>query len=71
MGSIERCLAILTEHFGGKWPFWLNPKQIAVIPVSSKFVDYSQFIKGKLKLLNYHVDIDDSNASINKRVRNA
>jgi len=34
LGSIERFTAILSEHLGGKWPFWLNPKQVLVVPIS-------------------------------------
>ncbi|CAG8462118.1 3793_t:CDS:2 [Diversispora eburnea] len=42
LGSIERMMAILIENTGGKWPFWLNPRQVIVIPVSPKFSDYAQ-----------------------------
>lgn len=48
LGSLERCIAILIEHYGGKWPFWLSPRQIAIIPVSQKFEDYAEFLKKKL-----------------------
>lgn len=40
LGSVERFVAILIEHLGGKWPFWINPRQAIVCPVSEKFIDY-------------------------------
>merc|ERR1719148_449271 len=41
LGSVERMVAILTEHYGGKWPFWLSPRQIMIVPVASTFNDYA------------------------------
>lgn len=41
LGSVERMLAILIEHTGGKWPFWLNPRQAIVIPVATQFAEYA------------------------------
>lgn len=40
LGSCERMIAILTEHWGGKWPFWLSPRQVMIIPVHESFDDY-------------------------------
>lgn len=70
LGSLERCMAILIEHYGGKWPFWLSPRQIAIIPVSEKTQAYAEKLRNKLLLKNYHVDLDDSNFTLNKRIRN-
>ena len=41
LGSVERMMAILTENYGGKWPFWISPRQAIVIPVSPKFDEYA------------------------------
>jgi hypothetical protein len=41
LGSVERMLAILLEHYAGKWPFWLSPRQAIVCPVSEKSSDYA------------------------------
>jgi threonyl-tRNA synthetase len=41
LGSVERMFAILLEHYAGKWPFWLSPRQCIVCPVSEKFTDYA------------------------------
>ena len=70
-GSLERCIAILCEHFGGKWPFWLSPRQAIVIPVSEKFEAYADKVYTRLVVEGFYVDIDRSNAGINKKVRNA
>jgi threonyl-tRNA synthetase len=42
LGSVERMIAILTESCGGKWPFWLSPRQAMVIPVAPPFDEYAQ-----------------------------
>ena len=42
LGSLERCIAILCESFGGKWPFWLSPRQVKVVPVGKAFDAYAQ-----------------------------
>lgn len=42
LGSVERMLAILTEHYGGKWPLWLSPRQVMVVPINKKAEDYAQ-----------------------------
>ena len=47
-GSFERMIGILTEHFFGKWPFWLSPRQILVISVGVKFNDYTQKVRDTL-----------------------
>jgi threonyl-tRNA synthetase len=41
LGSVERMTAVLTEHWGGKWPFWISPRQLLVVPVDLKYVDYT------------------------------
>ena len=44
LGSLERFIAIVTEHFGGKWPFWLSPRQVMVVPVAAPFVSLDVFL---------------------------
>ena len=70
-GSLERCVAILCEHFGGKWPFWLSPRQIIVIPVSEKFEVFAEKVHNRLLIEGYFVDVDKSSSGINKKVRDA
>lgn len=71
LGSLERCIAILCEHFGGKWPFWLSPRQIVIITVSEKFDIYARRVQDRLMCEGFHVDVDNSNFTLNKRIRNA
>jgi threonyl-tRNA synthetase len=70
-GSFERFISILCEHYGGKWPFWLSPRQVKLVPVHDKFLYYAEEVAGKLKDAGFNVDIDDSDNTLNKKVRNA
>ena len=71
LGSIERVMAVLAEHYAGKWPFWLSPRQIAILPVSEKFQDYALKVKTALELAGYEVETDNSNLTLRKKIRNA
>ena len=57
-GSFERMIGILTEHFFGKWPFWLSPRQILVISVGVKFNDYAQKVRDTLYDAGFFADVD-------------
>lgn len=72
LGSLERMIAILTENFGGKWPFWLNPRQAIVVPVGPMFDDYAITVKKQLFDAGFRCDVDltDGN-TMNKKIRNA
>lgn len=70
-GSLERFMAIISEQYGGKWPFWLSPRQIIVIPVSEKFADYAQQVKKFFFDHEFYVDLDESDNQIGKKIRNA
>jgi threonyl-tRNA synthetase len=60
MGSIERMFAMLTEHFAGKWPLWLSPRQVAICTVSEKHVEYAKELLNDLKQeFNVETFIDD------------
>merc|ERR1711935_1033650 len=71
LGSVERFTAIIGEHLGGKWPFWLNPKQALVVPISLKFSDYATQVKNRLSLEGFDVDVDLSKLTLNNKVRKA
>lgn len=71
LGSVERLTAILCEHLAGKWPFWLSPRQVIVCPISEKSYDYCESIYLYLHKLGYECELDQSQGSINKKVRNA
>jgi len=71
LGSIERFMAVLIEHYAGEFPFWLMPVQIEILPVLEKHLDYAKSISEKLKELNYRVEIDFNDETLSKRIRNA
>jgi threonyl-tRNA synthetase len=68
-GSIERLTGILIEHFAGKWPFWLSPRQILVIPVGVGFFNYAQEVQKIFKAQHMFVDVDLSGNTLQKKVR--
>ena len=69
IGSFERFMAILTEHFAGKWPFWLSPRQVLVIPVTTAVNDYVEEVHRLFKSHKMHVDIDISGNTMQKKIR--
>lgn len=69
VGSFERFMAILTEHFGGKWPFWLSPRQILVIPVMPAVNDYAEEVQKLFKAQKMNIDIDVSGNTLHKKIR--
>ncbi|CAF0919816.1 unnamed protein product [Brachionus calyciflorus] len=72
LGSVERMIAILTESFGGKWPFWLSPRQCIVLTISDKFDDYANKVKDDIYAAGFECDFNsDSGTTLNKKVRNA
>ena len=71
LGSVERIFAVLCEHWGGKWPFWISPRQIQVVPVHAEFNDYAEEVRSKLHDAGFYADVDTSGNTIKKKVRNA
>ncbi|XP_055810265.1 threonine--tRNA ligase, mitochondrial 1-like [Solanum dulcamara] len=71
LGSVERMFAILLEHFKGKWPFWLSPRQAMVCPVSDKSLSYAFELRERIHDAGYYVDVDTSDRTIQKKVREA
>lgn len=67
-GSLERFIAILTEHFGGKWPFWLSPRQILVVPVMPSANDYTLEVQKEFRAKGFHVDVDVSGNTLKKKI---
>lgn len=71
LGSVERLIAILTEHTAGKWPFWISPRQAIVIPVGENQLEYAQKVCNRLTAEGFYVEVDTANAKLNKKIRNA
>jgi len=70
-GSFERFIAILIEHFAGAFPMWLAPVQVAVLPLSEKFVDYAGEVEMKLKAAGLRVEVDRGNDKLGAKIRQA
>jgi len=70
-GSFERFIGLLIENYGGAFPIWLSPIQIIVLPISEHQREYTQSIFEELRRNDIRVEIDDSNESLGKRIRNA
>jgi threonyl-tRNA synthetase len=69
VGSFERFIANITEHFAGKWPFWLSPRQILLVPVMSHAEDYVREVEKILKQRGFYADSDLSGNTMNKKIR--
>jgi threonyl-tRNA synthetase len=71
LGSVERFMAVLIEHTGGKWPFWLSPRQVSIVPVAAPYFEYANQVAATLHAEGYYVDVDLSHNTLNKKVREA
>ena len=68
-GSLERFVAVLLEHTGGRLPLWLTPDQVMVLPVSEKYADYAKKVCDLMNNSDIRASIDDRNETIGKRIR--
>jgi len=68
-GSLERFVAVLIEHTAGKFPLWLTPDQVAILPISEKFNDYAHQTAKELSDKNIRVIVDDRNEKIGRKIR--
>ncbi|XP_023507324.1 threonine--tRNA ligase 2, cytoplasmic [Equus przewalskii] len=72
LGSVERMIAILSENYGGKWPFWLSPRQVMVIPVGPTCEKYALQVSNEFFEEGFMADVDlDHSCTLNKKIRNA
>lgn len=71
LGSFERFVAILTEHFGGEFPFFIAPTQVVLIPISQEQIPYAQEIKKALLHIGAYAEVMDKNETLSKKIRNA
>ncbi|XP_032635667.1 threonine--tRNA ligase 2, cytoplasmic isoform X2 [Chelonoidis abingdonii] len=72
LGSVERMIAILAENYGGKWPFWLSPCQVMVVPVGPTCEKYAQQVCRDFFEAGFMADVDlDHSCTLNKKIRNA
>lgn len=68
-GSMERFVAVLIEHCAGKFPLWLTPTQVKLLPISDKFIPYCEDVLKQLKAADIRAEIDDRNEKIGKKIR--
>jgi threonyl-tRNA synthetase len=69
LGTHERFIGFLLEHYAGKFPTWLAPLQVKILPISDKFMDYGEAVLKKLKAAGIRAEIDDRNEKIGKKIR--
>ncbi len=70
-GSLERFIGGLIEHFGGDFPLWIAPVQVAVLPITDAQRDYAVKLRDRLHALDIRVELDDRNEKVNKKIRDA
>ncbi len=71
LGSFERFIGILIEHYAGELPLWLAPVQAIVLPVSDRFNDYAGQVRGRLREAGARVELDERNESVGRKIRDA
>lgn len=71
LGSLERFMGILIEHYGGAFPVWLAPVQATIIPITDRHVDYANKVAQKLKEENIRIEVDDRNTTASAKIRDA
>jgi threonyl-tRNA synthetase len=69
LGTHERFIGFLLEQYAGKFPLWLAPVQVKVLPISDKFLDYAKTVSEKLKKADIRAEVDDRNEKIGKKIR--
>jgi threonyl-tRNA synthetase len=69
LGTHERFIGFLLEHYAGKLPLWLAPVQVKVLPISDKFIGYAKSVSDKLKKADIRAEVDDRNEKIGKKIR--
>ncbi|CAH6419889.1 Threonyl-tRNA synthetase [uncultured virus] len=68
LGSAERMIANLIEHTAGKWPFWLSPRQVLVVPVNNEVIEYAQEVTDKINAAGFYVDLDSSDRTFGRKM---
>ena len=71
LGSIERFIGVITEHFAGAFPAWLSPVQVKLLPVTDRAMDYAKSVAAQLDSQGFRVEVDGRNEKIGKKIREA
>ena len=71
LGSIERFMGILIEHYGGAFPTWLAPEQVRIVPVSDAFVEYAETVAEHLRTKGFRAEVDRRREGVGYKIRDA
>ena len=71
LGSLERFIGVLIEHYAGAFPLWLSPVQAVIIPIADRHIEYAEQIQNKLVNQGYRVEVDSRSERMNLKIRNA
>ena len=71
MGTHERFIGFLLEHYAGKLPVWLSPVQVKILPISDKFLPYANEVRNQLRKKGIRVETDERSEKIGKKIREA
>ena len=71
LGSIERFIGVITEHFAGAFPTWLSPVQVKLLPITDRAAEYADQVAAQLDGAGYRVEVDHRNEKIGKKIREA
>ena len=71
LGSIERFIGVITEHFAGAFPAWLSPVQVKVLPITDRAAEYADSVAAKLDAAGFRAEVDHRNEKIGKKIREA
>ncbi len=71
LGSLERFFGVLVEHYGGAFPVWLSPTQVALIPIADRHVEYAYAVADRLRAAGLRVEVDDSGERMQAKIRDA
>ncbi|SVC44668.1 uncharacterized protein METZ01_LOCUS297522, partial [marine metagenome] len=71
LGSLERFIGVLIEHYAGAFPLWLSPVQAVVIPIADRHIDYAEQIHSQLEQHGFRVEVDSRSERMNLKIRHA
>ena len=71
LGSVERFIGVLTEHFAGRFPLWINPEQVVIIPVSDKFLETAEDLEKQIHEAGFRVSVDKRSEGVGYKIRQA
>jgi threonyl-tRNA synthetase len=71
LGSVERFMMVLIEHFAGAFPVWLSPVQVRVLPITERVLDYAKEVSGELSKSGVRLEVDEGSETLEAKIRNA